>query len=375
MTTVDPADARQGDDHAEPPPMLPKRDARPLVETLRGWPIVLLGVGAIGALGAVTLLPKLWKADPAPASAQASPLHLGDPRGLRGLPTDYSQVEQPPVPEPPREEPKVEPPREERRAVAQGGGRRDTGPTRAELLKAARMADLAPVGIGRGNRGGIVPANAEGAPGGPGGRSGGSGGRMYSKYSLTQPYDCQVNAGTNISAMLEYRLTSASPGTAAAVVTRDVWSADKACLAIPRGTRFVGNYQTAVAEGQVRMGIVWTGLTRPPPRNDSIELADTVAGDPDGTAGVSGETNEHFWRKLGFVAAASILDIGKTAITASGEGGVGAAVAGIFADHATSPIDEWARRQLDVPPTIEAEPRQISVVLAQHLPMDEFRAG
>ena len=222
--TPDPNDLQgeRPEDHAEPPRMLSRREARPLVETLRGWPIVLLGVGAVGAVAAVTILPGLLGGDdPDPMQAQAAPLRLGGPRGLRGMPTDYSQVEQPPAPEPRKEEPRAEPQREERRVVSQGGGRRDTGPTRAELLKAARMADLAPVGIGRGDRGGVVQANAEGGPdgsggrsGGPGGRSGGPSGRMYSKYSLTQPFDCQVNAGTNIPAMLEYRLTSASPRAA-----------------------------------------------------------------------------------------------------------------------------------------------------------------
>lgn len=376
MTTPDPGQpAEPPEDRAEPPAMLPRREPRPLVTTLRGWPIVVIGLGAVGTLAAVTVLPGLLKDDPAPV--QAAPLRLGDPRGLRGMPEDYSQVPPPAVP--PQEVAEV--PRDAgtgtgaETPVPSTGGRRNTGPTRAELLRAARMADLSPVGIGRNGRRGVVQANAEGDPDGGGGRSGGQGGRMYSRYGLTQPFDCQVNAGTNIPAMLEYRLTSASPGTAAAVVTRDVWSADKSCLAIPRGTRFVGRYRTEVKEGDVRMGILWTGLTRPPPRNDSIELADTVAGDPDGTAGVSGEVNEHFWRKLGFVAAATLLDIGTTAITAEGDGGVGAAIAGIFADNAADPIDEWARRQLDIPPTIEVEPRQISIVLAQHLPMDEFRAG
>jgi type IV secretion system protein TrbI len=36
-------------------------------------------------------------------------------------------------------------------------------------------------------------------------------------------------------------------------------------------------------------------------------------------------------------------------------------------------VDEWARRQLDIPTTIQVPPREISIVLAQHVPMDEFR--
>lgn len=211
---------------------------------------------------------------------------------------------------------------------------------------------------------------------GDGGAAGGDGvpgSRLYSRHTLVDPYECQVNAGTNIAAMTEQRITSESPGTVSAVTTRDIWSADKQCLAIPRGTRFVGRYQTQVAEGQARLGVIWTGLTRPPPRNDTIDLDDTVAGDPDGTAGISGEVNGFFWRKLGYVAAASLLDIGRTAVQASGDGGMGAAIAGIFANRAASPIDEWARRQLDIPPVIQVPPREISIVLARHVPMDEFR--
>jgi type IV secretion system protein VirB10 len=280
------------------------------------------------------------------------------------MPTDYSQIERKakeepaPAPQTPTE------PTQERAIVQQGGG--PTGPTRAQMLKAARMADLAPV---RPSRSGTQQASMDG---GAGARPSG---KLYNPNGLTPAFDCQVDAGTNIPAMTEQRLTSESPGTVSAVAMRDIWSSDKACLAVPRGTRFVGRYQTAVSEGQVRMGIIWTGLTRPPPRKDTIELNDTVAGDPDGTAGVTGEVNSHFWRKLAYVTAASLLDIGKTAITAGGEGGIGAAVAGIFADRAASPIDEWAKRQLDIPPVIEVKPREISIVLAQHLPMDDFRGG
>jgi type IV secretion system protein TrbI len=369
MTTIDPADT-----HVEPPKMLP-RDPRPMVETMGKWPFILLATVAFGALASVTVLPAMWSEEEKAPVYDPAPTRLTEPRGRREMPTDYSQVERPVQPTPaqaPQPQPTLQP---QPQTVVQSSPRQQTGPTRAELLKKARMADLAPVGIGNG--GGVSQVSMNGGTGG-GASAGASGGRqagkLYNPHSLTPGYDCQVDAGTNIPAMTEQRLTSESPGTVSAVATRDVWSADKTCLAIPRGSRFVGKYQTAVAEGQVRMGIIWTGITRPPPRKDSIELVDTVAGDPDGTAGVSGDVNNHFWRKLAYVTAASLLDIGKTAITASGEGGVGAAVAGIFASRAASPIDEWAKRQLDIPPVIEIEPREISIVLAQHLPMDDFRA-
>lgn len=168
-------------------------------------------------------------------------------------------------------------------------------------------------------------------------------------------------------------MTSETSGKATAITTRDVWSADKRCKAMPRGTRFFGTYDTQVREGQTRLAVLWVGLTRPPPRNDTIELEDTVAGEPDGSAGVKGDVNTHFWSKLGFVGAATILDLGKTAVTAGGEGGVGAAIAGVFANRASSPLEDWAKKKLDVPDVITTEPKAISIVLAQHIGMDDFR--
>ena len=366
MMTADPT----GPAHAEPPRMLP-RDPRPGIDTLRKWPFVLLGTAALGVLASLTVLPALWSESGPEPPAEPPPARLGEPRGLRGMPTDYTQVERP-APQPPALQPadsRLERLPEPREAPGYQEAR-STGPTRAELLKAARMANLAPVGIGGGTA--QAGAGAASAPVGSGG--GRPSGKLYNPHSLTPASECQIDAGTNIPAMTEQRLTSESPGTVSALVSRDVWSSDKTCLAIPRGTRFVGKYQTAVSEGQVRMGILWTGLTRPPPRGDTLELADTVAGDPDGTAGVTGEVNNHFWRKLAYVTASSLLDIGKTAITANGEGGVATAIGSIFANRAASPVDDWARRQLDIPPVIEVEPREISIVLAQHLAMDEFRS-
>lgn len=356
----------------EPPRQLD--DPRPPVETLRKWPFVVVGCAAIAVLGAVTIGPSLLRGEPEPRRIEPEP-RLSQPRPLIGMPLDYSQiVPQPPPPPPPEPTAKPAPQPIEQQAPASTPGLtgQRTGPTRADLLRAARMADLKPVPVTTAGTIGEDEAGS-GNVGAGADHGGGTGSKLYSRHGLTDPFPCQVNAGVNIPAMTEQRITSESPGTVSAVVTRDIWSADKRCLAIPRGTRFVGRYQTQVAEGQARLGILWTGLTRPPPRGDTIDLDDTVAGDPDGTAGMSGEVNGFFWRKLGYVAAASVLDLGRTAITAGGEGGVGAAVAGIFANRASSPLDEWARRQLDIPPVIQVEPREISIVLAQHLPMEEFR--
>lgn len=346
--------------HELPPQDVPKNNPRPPVDRLRKWPFVALGGLGVAVLAGVTIGPSFFRGEE--QEAQAAPdMRINQPRGLHGLATDYSQVQQPETPEP---EAKKEEERHEagQQQQAQRGYSQPQGPSRAELIRAARMADLKPVTV-----------SLETAEGEAGGGGGGRGSALYSSKGLTNPFPCQVNAGTNIPANMELRMTSESAGIATAVSSRDIWSADKKCLAMPRGTRFVGKYQTSVQEGQSRLGVLWTGLTRPPPRSDTIDLEETVAGEPDGTAGVKGEVNTHFWSKLGYVGAATILDLGKTVVTAGGEGGIGAAVAGIFADRASSPLDEWAKKKLNVPDVITTEPKSVSIVLAQHLPMDEFR--
>ncbi|QQP93966.1 TrbI/VirB10 family protein (plasmid) [Skermanella sp. TT6] len=355
-------------EYVDPPRSV--NDPRPPIHTMLKWPVALAGTAMVALLAGITIGPTLFRDEPEPKRVDPEP-RMATPRPLHGMPTDYSQVQPPPEPEAvPAPAPAPAPvaaPAPAPVTRVMGGGPR--GPTKTELLREAMRSPLKPIPITSGGNVAVEQA----AVGGSGGAAPAS--NLYSRHSLVDPYECQVNAGTNIPAMTEQRITSESPGTVSAVVTRDVWSADKACLAIPRGTRFVGRYQTQVAEGQARLGVIWTGLTRPPPRNDTIDLDDTVAGDPDGTAGLSGEVNGFFWRKLGYVAAASLLDIGRTSIQATGEGGMGAAIAGIFANRATSPIDEWARRQLDIPPVIQVPPREISIVLARHVPMDEFRTG
>lgn len=350
---------------ALPPQEAPRDNPRPTVERLRKWPFVLLGGCAVVALAAVTIGPAFWKGEEQVAEA-APDMRVNQPRGLHGAATDYSQVEAPPQAEAKEEEKRAEQTvahqYQQQQQVQQGGGGGSTGPTRAELRRAARMADLKTF---------TVSLDEEGQGGG----GSGQGGTMYSQNKLTGPLPCQVNAGTNIPAQMELTMTSETAGKATAITSRDIWSADKRCKAMPRGTRFYGTYGTEVREGQTRLAVLWAGLTRPPPHNDTIELTDVVAGEPDGSSGVKGEVNTHFWSKLGYVGAATILDLGRTAVSAGGEGGVGTAIAGIFANRASSPLDEWAKKKLDVPDVITTKPKAISIILSQHLGMDDFRKG
>ena len=85
-----------------------------------------------------------------------------------------------------------------------------------------------------------------------------------------------------------------------------------------------------------------------------------------------GHVNNHWLRKFGFILASSAIDIGTAALGSRRGGGNQLVIGGTVAENARSPLDEFAKRQLDIPPTIEVEPKEISVMLSQHLPLDCF---
>src|SRR3954469_16647680 len=84
--------------YAEPPRQVD--EPRPRVETLRKWPFIALGCGAVAVLGAVTIGPSLLRGDQEPRRVEPEQ-RMSQPRPLHGMPLDYSQVQQPaPEPEP-----------------------------------------------------------------------------------------------------------------------------------------------------------------------------------------------------------------------------------------------------------------------------------
>ena len=283
---------------------------------------------------------------------------------LRGLPTDYTQIRTPPAPPPPapkKEEQKPVPTPEPRERIVYrdrgggGGGK--------SWRQEAQEADAKVVAVSR-------PEGSQSASSGP--QQGGGRGSLYSTARLQGPFPLQVNARTPIRAYTEQPISTDAPGYVTAMVIGDIYTSNKQCVAFPHGSRLYGETLGEVKEGQVRVTTVWTAIHRPLPRDDDIELTKVIGGDMGGTPGIPGEVNNHWLKKFGFIAASSFIDLGTAALQGRGGGGVAVILGDSVAQNARSPLDEFAKRQLDIPPTIEVEPREISVVLSQHLPVDCF---
>lgn len=72
-----------------------------------------------------------------------------------------------------------------------------------------------------------------------------------------------ITQGATIPGVLETALSSDLPGYTRAVVSRDVRSFDGKAVLIPRGSRLIGQYRSALSLGQSRVFVIWTRVIRP----------------------------------------------------------------------------------------------------------------
>lgn len=113
-----------------------------------------------------------------------------------------------------------------------------------------------------------------------------------------------VVQGTLIPAVLETALNTDLPGYARALVSRDVRSFDGSKVAIPRGSRLIGQYKSGLSSGQSRAFIVWSRLIRPD--GVSIQLGSPVM-DGAGETGLAGKVDRHFMQRFGGAMLLSVV--------------------------------------------------------------------
>ena len=169
-------------------------------------------------------------------------------------------------------------------------------------------------------------------------RIGGVGGAPAQARAMTNP-STTVTEGTMIPAILETAINTDVPGYVRAVVSQDVRSFDGTKVLVPRSSRLIGQYQSGVQQGQKRAYVIWTRLIRPD--GASVNIASPAVGF-DGTTGLEGDVNNHFFRRFGSAMLLSVVG-GLGALASGGTsvilGGAGQSAASIAAqqDGAISP--------------------------------------
>jgi type IV secretion system protein TrbI len=124
---------------------------------------------------------------------------------------------------------------------------------------------------------------------------------------LASPYEIQ--AGTLISAVLLTGINTSLPGEVVAQVQSDLFdTVTGRFLLIPKGSKFIGEYDSQIAYGQERVLIVFTRIIRPD--GSSIQLDKYGAADLFGQAGMEGDVNSHWGRVLGAATLSTLLSVG-----------------------------------------------------------------
>lgn len=166
---------------------------------------------------------------------------------------------------------------------------------------------------------------------------GGVGGAPVQAAPMTNP-STTVTQGTLIPAILETAINTDVPGYVRAVVSQDVRSFDGTKILVPRSSRLIGQYQSGVQQGQKRAYVIWTRLIRPD--GASVNLASPAVAF-DGTTGLEGKVNSHFFKRFGSAMLLSVI------------GGLGSVVSGgtsVFLGGAQTAVPD-----ADISPTIRVK--------------------
>lgn len=177
-----------------------------------------------------------------------------------------------------------------------------------------------------------------------------------------------VLQGKFIDAVAETAMNSDLPGQVRALVSHDVYAESGRRVMLPRGTRIIGEYNTAITKGQERLFVVWTRALRP----DGIDVALLSGGsDSLGRAGLTGEVDTHFWTIFGTSALLSIIGAGASnAGVSPGQDQLNSAA--IYRSEVAESLNRTAGRvldkYLDVKPTITiANGEKVKVFVARDL--------
>lgn len=178
---------------------------------------------------------------------------------------------------------------------------------------------------------------------------------------------CTLSRGFIIPANFAGGLNSDKPGEFRATVSQDVYDTVKGiCKIIPAGTTLVGMYSADIAVGQERILTAFVRMQLP--NGKTVPLLGMQGADPDGTAGNTGDVNNHFLRIFGgalVIGALSLRFNDNPTTTTVGPAGL-VAYGNAAGQVATQTAQTILNRNQNIRPTITTEPGQKMMVQVKH---------
>ncbi|RKT10660.1 type IV secretion system protein VirB10 [Paraburkholderia sp. RAU2J] len=134
-----------------------------------------------------------------------------------------------------------------------------------------------------------------------------SGGQDFARAGFVgQARGCVLSPPHHIGVLSTERLNSDRPGTASLMVEKDVYdSIHGGCLMIPKGSFITAPYSSDIQPGQESILVAATELRLP--NGKHVPLFGAQGADGDGSAGFSGDVNNHFFKIFGTSFLVAIL--------------------------------------------------------------------
>ena len=196
--------------------------------------------------------------------------------------------------------------------------------------------------------------------------------RTVSTDRLTAPASPYVlHAGSVIPAALVTGIRSDLPGQITAQVTGNVYDSPTGrFLLVPQGTRLIGEYDSGVGFGQVRVLLVWTRLILPNGR--SLVLERQPGADGSGFAGLEDGVDYHWWDLARAAGLSTLLGVGAD-LAIDDDQRLLRAIRDGAQDTVNDAGQKIVQRQLGVKPTLTIRPGfPVRVIVTRDLVLEPY---
>lgn len=117
-----------------------------------------------------------------------------------------------------------------------------------------------------------------------------------------------IAPGTIIRAVLLNAVDTSLPGQVTARVTEPVYDSRYGrYLVVPAGTKLIGQYDSAIANGQKRVMMSFSSMITP--SGGVIDLNGVRSSDALGRVGIPGELHTYFWKRMGVAALLALESV------------------------------------------------------------------
>lgn len=170
-----------------------------------------------------------------------------------------------------------------------------------------------------------------------------------SRAGLIGNRDMLITQGSMIDCVQETKLVTAQAGMLSCYAPHDIRSTSGRVVLIDKGSRFIGYQQGVLAQGQPRVGVVWSRLETP--KGVVIHL-DSPGTGPLGEAGLDGFIDTHFAERFGGAIMVSLISDLGTWATSRGSSDNGQVQFNTTGDAATNAVTTVLDNTINIPPTL-----------------------